>query len=161
MNPESSAVDKDTQERVPFPELETTGDLLSKSVIFELTPNGEFSAEQAEKMKNIGEETDNGQIKYYDFRNVTFSFPGEEKMFLCLGNLYFYPHLYMWEDLRNQFGQDLVLRDGGKCRMYPDEFVIRRYFSLGFTREENLITREECLSCREKLLNMGLGLTIE
>ena len=156
MSPENSA-STDQQEEVPFPELETND--LTNAIVFELTPNGEFSQEQIARIKDLSESAshDIEGDRVWELKHIVFSFPDDTALFLCLDNADNCCHDDMWSDLRCQFGGGLKLKDAGEFIIFEGRLIIRRYVSKSLS---NVITSEGCFACREKLSNMNIGLTI-
>jgi len=157
MSPEFSAL-TDGQKRVSFPELET--EQLSDFNIFELIPDGQFTSEQVKKIKIFSEECDNGLTIYHDNIHIIFSFPDEVRLFLCLGNSEENYHRNMWYRLKEEFGENLVLRDAGRYFIYEGEHIIDAYVSEGLSVEKQEIIPEQCFACREEISNMNIGITV-
>mgnify|MGYP000940684369 FL=1 len=157
MSLEDSTIEN-SQERMTFPELET--DNLPGFNIFELIPNGQFSPEQVERIKKSSTECDNGATIYYDNLHIIFSFPNDDRLFLCLTNSDDNYHRNMWYRLRREFGEDLVLRDAGTYCIYEGQHIIRAYVSDGLSNERHEITAEQCYACRKQIQNMNLDIVI-
>lgn len=165
-----SEIEKPSEEKKPFPELETK--CFSNAIIFELIPNGKFTEEQTERIKNIShrvynyEEDDSPLEKtlYLDcllFKHLVLTY-GRDKdaeLFLCLANGKEWSHEEMLSNILDEFGSGLVVRDAGHYLITEDEgkHYIGSYVSEGLW-ESGRIIPDGCFAYRKEITDMNIGI---